>query len=60
MELFDFMVFLCVCFPRKFLGLWVAGDWVGFCVYGFVSQVYLWFGFLDLFLVFLDLMEIVC
>ena len=51
-------VFLCVCFPRKFLGLWVAGDWVGFCVYEFVSRVYLWFGFLDLFFVFLDLMEI--
>ena len=52
MELFDFMGFLCVCFQRKFLGLWVAGDWVGDCVYGFVSWVYLWFGFLDLFFVF--------
>ena len=59
MELFDFMGFLCVCFPRKFLGLWVAGDWIGYCVYGFVSRVYLWFGFLDLFVfVFLDLMEV--
>ena len=58
MELFDFMGFLCVCFPRKFLGLWVAGDWVGYYVYGFVSRVYLWFGFLDLFFVFLNLMEI--
>ena len=24
MELFDFMGFLCVCFPRNFLGLWVC------------------------------------
>ena len=56
-ELFDFMGFLCVCFPIKFLGLWVAGDWVGYCVYGFVSRVYLWFGFLDSFFVFL-VMEI--
>ncbi|XP_050280300.1 F-box protein At5g46170-like [Quercus robur] len=23
-EFFDFMGFLCVCFPRKFLGLWVC------------------------------------
>ena len=51
-ELFDFMGFLCVCFPIKFLGLWVARDWVGYCVYGFVSRVYLWFGFLDLFFCF--------
>ena len=51
------MGFLCVCFPRKFLVLWVAGDWVGYCVYGFVSWVYLWFCFLDLFFVFL-VMEI--
>ena len=61
MELFDFMGFLCVCFPRKFVGLWVARDWVGLCVYGFVSWLYLWFGFLDFcffFFVFLDLMEI--
>ena len=58
MDLFDFMGFLCVCFPRKFLGSWVAGDLVGYCVYEFVSWVYLWFGFLDLFFVFLDLMEI--
>ena len=40
------------------MGLWVAGDWVGYCFYGFVSRDYLWFGFLDLFFVFLDLMEI--
>ena len=57
-ELFDFMGFLCVCFPRKFLGLWVAGDWVGYYVYEFVSRVYLWFDFLDLFFVFPNLMEI--
>ena len=57
-ELFDFMGFLCVCFPRNFLSLWVARYWVGYCVYGFVSRVYLWFGFLDLFFVFLDLIEI--
>ena len=25
MELFDFMGFLCVCFPRKFLGLLEIG-----------------------------------
>ena len=35
-----------------------VGDWVGYCLYGSVSYVYLWFGFLDLFFVFLDLMEI--
>ena len=58
MELFDFMGYLCVCFPRNFLSLWVARDWVGYYVYGFVSRVYLWFGFLDLFFVFLDLIEI--
>ena len=32
-----------------------VGDWVGYCLYG---SVYLGFGFLDLFFVFLDLMEI--
>ena len=48
--------FVCL-FPKKILGLWVAGNWVGYCVYGFVSRVYLWFGFSDLFFGFL-VMEI--
>ena len=48
MELFDFMGFLCVCFPRKFLGLLEIG-----LVTVFIG---LFLGFIFCF--FLDLMEI--
>ena len=51
MELFDFMGFLCVCFPRKFLGLWVAGDWVDTVFMGLFLEIFMvWFlGFIFLF-----------
>ena len=50
-ELFDFMGFLCVCFPRKFLGLWVAGDWVDTVFMGLFLEIFMvWFlGFIFLF-----------
>ena len=50
-EFFDFMGFLCVCFPRKFLGLWVAGDWVDTVFMGLFLEIFMvWFlGFIFLF-----------
>ena len=43
-ELFDFMGFSCVFVSQE--NFWVYGfvrDWVGYCVYGFVSRVYFLF-----------------
>ena len=45
--------FLCVCFSREILGLWVCFRLSWLLVYGFISSVYLWFG-----LVSLDLIKI--
>ena len=44
MELFVFMDFLCVCFLRKILGLWVCWRLSWLLCYGFIYSVYLWFG----------------
>ena len=48
-------VFCVFVFQEIFWVYRFVGDWVGYCLYG---SVYLGFGFLDLFFVFLDLMEI--
>ena len=45
-ELFDFMGFFFLCVfvsQEKFWVYGFAGDWVGYCVYGFVSWVYFLF-----------------
>ena len=54
-----FFFFLCVCFWRKILGLWVCErlNWLLSLWVYFFDLFMVWFGFLDLFLVFLDLME---
>ena len=40
--------FLCVCFSREILGLWVCFWLSWLLVYGFISSVYLWFGLVSL------------
>ena len=36
--------------PTSDLGLWVCWRWIGYCVYGFISWVDLWFGLVSCFL----------
>ena len=55
MELFDFMGFLCVCFPRNFLGLLeiglvtvFMGLFLGFIFCFFLDSMEIWLLDLDL------------